>query len=453
MEAMPLRSAIAKVAVLSLALLALCGCALLMPKKYGPDEANVRPLWIEDREMVESWSGLLDDKKAFKKFEAELKQLKRERNDDEVVRRVSLYLHAYPVMKLGVFDADARVRYGKMIMIYADSLIAEGLIEEAGKVLQHARSVLPLHPGIRYQTRRVVRIHRRDLLYGRYHLYFKNLPDPEPELIELMEQARREDSVLPPTHELFGHDNVKLGQWQSDFFSRTYGSALFWSETFDGSRIPVILVHGVNGSPQVFERLVARFEGSPYQPAYFFYPTGMPLDEASESLAESIRTIIRRHGVTDLAVVAHSMGGLVAKGVLDREREGGELKPWKLFVSISTPWTGFEGAHRIENMPHHPPSLRDMSPKLDFIKRAHHTPIPKGVGFYIFFGARGAGGETRLSDGNDDAVVSLQSVLESPVSEMAVDIFGFYETHTSILGSERMYRRLSSILDSELSGD
>jgi hypothetical protein len=36
---------------------------------------------------------------------------------------------------------------------------------------------------------------------------------------------------------------------------------------------------------------------------------------------------------------------------------------------------------------------------------------------------------------------------------MAVDIFGFYETHTSILESERMYGRLRAILDEELGGD
>lgn len=47
-------------------------------------------------------------------------------------------------------------------------------------------------------------------------------------------------------------------------------------------------------------------------------------------------------------------------------------------------------------------------------------------------------------------VISLYSVLESPVSDLAIDIFGFYETHTSILDSDRMYGRLRAILDGEL---
>jgi pimeloyl-ACP methyl ester carboxylesterase len=423
-----------------------CGCALFMPPKYDLAKQGEPGVTKDaDREMAKRWKHVLDRRKDYEAFESRLKALQKEENHRAVIFRMSLYFQTYPVVSLGLFDVSQRLRYATLILIYTDSLLADGQVEEAGRMLQQARAIVPFNPQIRLKTRELVRIHRRDLLFGRLHPYFDKVPAVDTNFVALTREARKANVVLPPTSELFATNMVKLGMWEAPFYDETYGSALFWEAPPDSRRIPVVLVHGVNGSPRDFAGMVARFEGTPYQPLYFFYPTGIALKEASKSLARALEDFVKRNGVERFAVVAHSMGGLVTKGVLNQVDVPKDLPGWKLFVSISTPWTGFEAAEKIKSLPYHPASLQDMWTKSDFLKKVHSTPIPKELSFYMFFGAKG--GTASFSDGNDDEIIPLTSVLTSPVTGMALDVFGFYETHVSVVDSDRVFQRLRLILD------
>ena len=44
--------------------------------------------------------------------------------------------------------------------------------------------------------------------------------------------------------------------------------------------------------------------------------------------------------------------------------------------------------------------------------------------------------------GNNDGVLTVDSMVASPVTADARDVFGFYEDHNSILGAPLVYRRL-----------
>ncbi len=256
----------------------LCGCALLMPPKYEPvKEEPDRPLSRDERAMVKPWQHVLDRKEDYEAFEAELRQLQKKEKHRELVDRLTLYFQTYPVSRLGLFDVNARLRYATLVLIYADSALREGQIEDAGRLLQHARSVVPLNPQIRLKTRELVRIYRRDLLFGGLHPYFDKLPEVNTQFVALMHAARAGDCVVEPTHKLFGTNMVRLGMWEAKSFATRYGSALFLSEPLDPGRIPVVLVHGVNGSPRDFIGMMARFRGTRYQPVYYFYPTGQHL--------------------------------------------------------------------------------------------------------------------------------------------------------------------------------
>ena len=436
------------IARMSVALLMVlsCGCALFMPPKYNlKKQAEPGMTTDADRAMAEQWRHVLDQRKCYDKFESELKGLQKEENHREVIRRMALYFQTYPVVSLGLFDVSQRLRYATLTLIFTDSLLADGQVEEADRMLQQARALVPFNPQIRLKTRELVRIHRRDLLFGRLHPYFDRVPAVDTNFVALMKEARQTNVVVAPTSELFGTNMVKLGMWEAPFYDETYGSALFWAAPPDSHRVPVVLVHGVNGSPRDFAGMVARFEGTPYQPLYFFYPTGISLKEASKSLERALKDFVKRNGVERFAVVAHSMGGLVTKGILNQVDVPNDLPGWKLFVSISTPWTGFEAAEKIKSLPYHPASLQDMWTKSDFLQKVHSTPIPEGLSFYMFFGAKG--GTASFSDGNDDEIIPLTSVLTSPVTGMALDVFGFYETHLSIVDSDRVFQRLRIILD------
>lgn len=110
----------------------------------------------------------------------------------------------------------------------------------------------------------------------------------------------------------------------------------------DEERTPVVLVHGINGSPRDFADLLPRLNRERYQPVYAFYPSGMALDDAARQLAMRLRELVRRHKVARLAVVAHSLGGQVSTGMLDTVDVADELPGWRALVTISAPFAGVD---------------------------------------------------------------------------------------------------------------
>jgi pimeloyl-ACP methyl ester carboxylesterase len=290
-----------------------------------------------------------------------------------------------------------------------------------------------------------------DTLIANVHPGFREPPVPDREFVALMKRGRTEDVVVNSAHPLFGQDNIKLGVWQSSFFLQNYGTALFLAAPYEKDRIPVVLVHGINSSPRDFEPLVSHFADSRYQPILFFYPSGMALRDAARQLGTQLQAFVRRHRIHRFAVVGHSMGGLVAKGMLDEFDVTEALPGWSVFISISSPWRGIDLAHNSGQLPRHPPSWEDLPPESAFIRNINRTPFPDDLPFYLFFGARS--GPTLFARGNNDGVLSVESVVDAPVCKLARDTFGFYEDHNSILAAPLVYQRLQTVLELELAPD
>jgi pimeloyl-ACP methyl ester carboxylesterase len=263
-----------------------------------------------------------------------------------------------------------------------------------------------------------------------------------------MERARNDDVIVDPDDALFDDENIRLGMWDSARFLNRYGAALFLTEPYDPGRTPVILIHGINGSPRNFARLASRLASTRYQPVAFFYPTGMPLAAASRELGARLEEFLDRHPTTRFAIVGHSMGGLVAKGLLDEFDVARAFPAWRVFVGISCPWSGVAAAGYSRRLRTHPASWDDLASTSTFVRRINTTPFPKQVAFYLFWGGRERG---RLLSvfGNNDGRLSVDSMVDTPLAGQARDTFGFYEDHVSIVDSARVFDRLETVLDSE----
>jgi pimeloyl-ACP methyl ester carboxylesterase len=275
-------------------------------------------------------------------------------------------------------------------------------------------------------------------------------PQPtDPRVAARMDLAREQDVVVDDRVDLFDSRHVQLGIWRASDFLRDYGTALLLTAPYDDRRTPVFLVHGINGSPRDFAPVVSRFRGSRYQPVVFYYPTGMPLADASRELGTRMQEFLERHPTNGFAVVGHSMGGLVAKGLLDQFDVARLLPAWKAFVGMSCPWSGVAAASQAKRLPVHPASWDDLAPTSTFVHRVNTTPFPPSLAFYMFFGARG--GRSMFSVlGNHDGRLTVDSMMDTPLAEAARDTFGFYEDHVSILAAPRVLARLETVLDQEL---
>jgi len=275
-------------------------------------------------------------------------------------------------------------------------------------------------------------------------------PQPtDPRVAAQMRLARKQDVVVDDRVDLFDSRHVQLGMWRTADFLRDYGTALLLMAPYDNRRIPVFLVHGINGSPRDYAPVVARFRDSRYQAVVFYYPTGMPLADASRELGTRMQEFLERHPTNGFAVVGHSMGGLVAKGLLDQFDVARDFPAWKAFVGVSCPWNGVAAASQAKRLPAYPASWDDLAPTSTFVHRVNTTPFPPSLAFYMFFGARG--GRWMFSVlGNHDGRLSVDSMMDTPLAEAARDTFGFYEDHVSILAAPRVLARLETVLDQEL---
>lgn len=249
--------------------------------------------------------------------------------------------------------------------------------------------------------------------------------------------------VVSPSAEVFSERSAKRGYWKPAQFSRNGGGAkICFLEPYDPGRIPVLFIHGAVGSPRDWNYFFDRLDRRRYQPWFFYYPSGFPLDLNSDLLLSQLEELKARHGFQELYITAHSMGGLLARSLL--VRHGSRLPFARLFVSISTPWGGDGLADfGVRHSPVVVPSWKDLRPQGPFLKALFDGRLPAGLDYYLFFGHRDRG----LLRPNSDGTVTLRSQLAPQAQAEAQSVYGFDEDHTSILSSPEVLARYEAVLD------
>lgn len=242
----------------------------------------------------------------------------------------------------------------------------------------------------------------------------------------------------------FSAANGEKGLWQPfDFITET-GIGVYFLEPYDPDKIPVLFVNGAGGSPQDWTGFFRRIDRSRFQPWFFLYPSGARLERSAETLASIVARLREQHRFDRLHVVAHSMGGLVARGFIDQALDQGRGEFITQFITISTPWQGHAGAwYGVEMAPATIPSWIDMVPGSDYQKGLFARKIGDKVPCYLLFGYRG--GSAIFSD-YSDGTVTLGSQLFFPAQEEARKVYGFNENHTSILTSGEVLSVVNHLL-------
>ncbi|MGI9302246.1 MAG: DUF413 domain-containing protein [Gammaproteobacteria bacterium] len=199
-------------------------------------------------------------------------------------------------------------------------------------------------------------------------------------------------------------------------------------------KIPVIFVHGIGGSARKFEVLVQQLDRSRFKPWFFHYPSGGDLNQMAE-LFHAIFLSGDNVSTTEfipIAVVAHSMGGLVVREALNLlDLDSSEL-PVIEFISLATPFGGHPAARFSDdtNMMILP-SWRDVNPDNEFIHQLYRKPLPDHVRHHLFY-AFNDEGIIKFGE-NSDGVAPLSSQLHPQAQRQSSRQLGLNATHTSIL--------------------
>lgn len=244
--------------------------------------------------------------------------------------------------------------------------------------------------------------------------------------------------------ERFDDENASAGVYKPVCYFENVNGFFYMLEEYDPRKIPVVFVHGIDGSPKNWQTVVDSIDRKHFQPWFFFYPSGLRLDTIA-GVFYDIFFSGNAVGTDRMVVVAHSQGGLVVREAMNLcDGKDREHIP-RLFISICTPYGGVAtAATGVAISPVVIPSWIDLARASDFINALHRRSLPDVVTFNLFFAY---GNSHFLKVGaNGDEVISLESQLDKKAEKEAENIRGFNETHSEILESEQMIEEFNSVL-------
>lgn len=264
-------------------------------------------------------------------------------------------------------------------------------------------------------------------------------PPVSTDLVETL--VLRRGQMVTLSEERFGRAMGAKGLWKPRDFLQETGNGLYLLETWDPAKLPVVFVHGIGGCPQDFAAVIAALDRKRFQPLIFHYASGLRLSASAQALRRALDELDLLLGLDRVAVVAFSIGGLVAREAL---RLAVDDQQWRAvsLVTLSTPWGGAEDAAtgvRANQLVL--PVWLDLVPDSPFLAGAV-SPLPR-VRHHLFFSYRGE----QVDHANGDGAVTLASQLVPALQRGAAEVYGFPETHDSMLGSVAVAAKLNEVLD------
>ncbi|MCC6335302.1 MAG: hypothetical protein IT380_15095 [Myxococcales bacterium] len=137
-------------------------------------------------------------------------------------------------------------------------------------------------------------------------------------------------------------------------------------ELVDDGRVPVLFVHGLGGHPGNFLllRTYFRAQGRPRTHAVSL-PADCSVQVLGEVLADTLLAAAARAPAHEVDVVAHSLGGLVARAaLLELSRRGARDCRVRTLVTLGTPHSGSHLARYANTV-----TTRDLRPGSDILRR------------------------------------------------------------------------------------
>ncbi len=265
--------------------------------------------------------------------------------------------------------------------------------------------------------------------------------------IDLVSLKRYVGKVVSLEELFFAKKFVTMGLWQSHKFINEVPLGIFFMEEFKSDKIPVLFIHGINGSPRFFTEIIADLDREKFQPWLAYYPSGASIDRVADYLYGILEDLHARHDFKALQIIAHSMGGLTTRALINRYSETGSHFDIDRIITISTPFSGHHAATMgLKYAPTVIPVWEDVEPESEFIQNLFRKPLPDNLSHYLLFSFEG---KSRFAKGNSDGVVTIASELRPEAQADAVMIRGFAENHTSILKNSQAILLINQILNHE----
>ena len=166
-------------------------------------------------------------------------------------------------------------------------------------------------------------------------------------------------------------------------------------------------------------------------------------------MSRRLTDLQEEYNFSELVIVAHSMGGLVSRDVINNLVELESPIQIPLFLTLSTPWEGHEAAELgVKYSPVIVPCWIDMVPGSDFLTKLWETPLPDETEHALFFSYHGK--NSSIIDRNNDGIVTVSSQLSLEPQKNAVMVRGFNVNHTGILKDPQVIDCFKTLVSEKL---
>jgi pimeloyl-ACP methyl ester carboxylesterase len=248
-------------------------------------------------------------------------------------------------------------------------------------------------------------------------------------LLEHSEVAKNFLTTVSWDDDAFSAENMELGIWQPGAFQRDVGCGLYVLKEFNPTQKTILLVHGINDTPRIFEDFVGSLPDD-YQVLLYHYPSAFPLEYTSYILNEALDEVIRRYELPEINVIAHSMGGLVSKGMMYQADDVLKQR-MPVFITMASPFGGHTGAAAgLKWSPVIAPVWWAMAPGSSYLQLIDSVDLGAGPNHHLIYSfSHEAGGEPE----EDDGVVTVESQLVESAKRNATAVYGVADNHVGVV--------------------
>jgi pimeloyl-ACP methyl ester carboxylesterase len=250
--------------------------------------------------------------------------------------------------------------------------------------------------------------------------------------------------VAKVSEERFSSEGAAAGYWEPASYPMKTGLGIYFTEKYDPNRAPVLFVHGAAGSPHDFEDFFKKFDRKQFQLWFYHYPSGRRLAGMGGSLDKGLRLLQSTYGFKKVHVVAHSMGGLVARRAI-LENQDARTPCIGRFVSISSPFGGQENAAMgVKRAPSVIPSWRDIEPGSEFLGEIFKDRLRGDIDYMLLYGNKSS--KAWGLPAENDGTLSVASMTYEPAVKDAVKVRDFPDDHMSILSNPEVIKDVENFL-------
>jgi pimeloyl-ACP methyl ester carboxylesterase len=243
----------------------------------------------------------------------------------------------------------------------------------------------------------------------------------------------------------FSAENMDLGMWRPGAFQEQVGFGLYVLQEFDPARKTILFVHGIYDTPRRFMPLVEDLPPD-YQALLFHYPSSFPLEYTSYVLSEALDELVRRYELPQVDVIAHSMGGLVSKGMIYQADETLRQR-MRVFVSMASPYGGHTAAAAgLKWSPVIAPVWWAMAPGSSYLATIDGVDLTNGPEHHLIYTYSQETGGPREED---DGVVSVESQLADSAQNNAVAQYGVADNHVGVVRNSCVKELIKNIFSGD----